>query len=1067
MSEVIKNLDDIENKVMGELKDFQIATVERIDALYRQGQKRVLVSDEVGLGKTLVARGTIAKFAKLRHEEEDELVKVVYICSNTTIAEQNIEKLRIVHNINIENANTSRLSMQHLNIFMQEYDESILNNYIQIIPLTPQTSFKITNSQGTVNERALIYAILKRVPLLKDFREELEKIFRFNVKYWDDSRDYWDSQVTKCNQISNGEYIKYMVDELIKNSEDLQELIDLCQIIKKFGDKNVKIIPIIKKFRLLFADISLNKLNPDLIIMDEFQRFKYLLNSDEESDMNKLISKFFKLDDMRILMLSATPYKMYSTLDEIYEEDIDSHYSEFLEVIKFLTETKEGYENFEKIWHNYSIELKEFNKGKFSFIEAKKIAEKKLYENICRTERISENQLSDLIVDVKNTLTVSKKDTESYEEVQKLLDDIGLNISVPIDYIKSTPYIMSFMKNYQLKKKIEKYFSKNSIEISKMNKNTFWLNKSKIDNYEKISYNNARLDNLMTHVLKDNAEKLLWIPPSLPYYELKGAFNNIDNFSKTLIFSSWEMVPRMISSMISYEIERKTIGKLKDYNPNIRYFTKNRSLSARLRFNQMSVFTLIYPSIFLVDVYNPKDCLNRNLSLEEIEKEIKHKIKEKLDKLPKKDSEREDQRWYYLAPILLDTLEYGNSFGRWYSDIKKLMSEKYQKKVGFQNLLDKFYHIYIFYQRDLGRQPDDLVDVLCDMAIGSPSICAYRLFKNEFEDDSLIDLYNKYSSDIGRSFINFMNHPESIAVIDLTYKSNSNDSYWKNVLKYSKDGNLQAVFEEYVHLISSGLYNNNEEKLLKITNTLLSSFNLKTTNYDFDTFNNFKSKVLGNEYSPNTLRSHFAVAFTEGSNQNETDRKKAVRDAFNSPFRPFVLASTSIGQEGLDFHNYCRRIVHWNLPSNPIDLEQREGRINRFECLAIRQNIAKRYGNIHFKTNQIWDELFIEAYNNEKIGQCSDLIPYWGLNDSTDMIKIERVVPLYPFSRDVVKYERLIKLLSLYRLTLGQSRQEYILDNIFKNIDVGEKDYQELFINLSPYYNSDNKDFNKHYNFST
>ena len=37
-----------------------------------------------------------------------------------------------------------------------------------------------------------------------------------------------------------------------------------------------------------------------------------------------------------------------------------------------------------------------------------------------------------------------------------------------------------------------------------------------------------------------------------------------------------------------------------------------------------------------------------------------------------------------------------------------------------------------------------------------------------------------------------------------------------------------------------------------------------------------------------------------------------------------MLASTSIGQEGLDFHNYCRRIVHWNLPSNPIDLEQRE-----------------------------------------------------------------------------------------------------------------------------------------------
>jgi len=36
--------------------------------------------------------------------------------------------------------------------------------------------------------------------------------------------------------------------------------------------------------------------------------------------------------------------------------------------------------------------------------------------------------------------------------------------------------------------------------------------------------------------------------------------------------------------------------------------------------------------------------------------------------------------------------------------------------------------------------------------------------------------------------------------------------------------------------------------------------------------------------------------------------------------------TTSIGQEGLDFHYYCRKIVHWNLPSNPVDLEQREGR---------------------------------------------------------------------------------------------------------------------------------------------
>ena len=92
MSSVSDKLPEIEAKIMSGLKDFQRATVERIDELYRSGQMRVLVSDEVGLGKTLVARGTVAKLAKLRKEQGDNLVKVVYICSNAAIADQNLSQ---------------------------------------------------------------------------------------------------------------------------------------------------------------------------------------------------------------------------------------------------------------------------------------------------------------------------------------------------------------------------------------------------------------------------------------------------------------------------------------------------------------------------------------------------------------------------------------------------------------------------------------------------------------------------------------------------------------------------------------------------------------------------------------------------------------------------------------------------------------------------------------------------------------------------------------------------------------------------------------------------------------
>lgn len=101
--------------------------------------------------------------------------------------------------------------------------------------------------------------------------------------------------------------------------------------------------------------------------------------------------------------------------------------------------------------------------------------------------------------------------------------------------------------------------------------------------------------------------------------------------------------------------------------------------------------------------------------------------------------------------------------------------------------------------------------------------------------------------------------------------------------------------------------------------------------------------------------------------------------------------------------------------------------------------------------------MFDVAAKEENDGKGSDLIPFWGLTEREDMVKIERIVPMYPFSRDGLAYERLIKILSLYRLTLGQARQEELLEYIFQNCEDVD-DMKKLFINLSPYYkNADNE----------
>ena len=1118
---VADQLDEIEQRIMRGLKDFQKATVERIDYLYRNGQDRILVSDEVGLGKTLIARGTVAKLAKLRKEENDNLFKVVYVCSNAAIAQQNLQKLKITDNASLGDISSSRLSMQHLNIFNQEHDPNLMNQYIQLIPLTPDTSFRITSGTGTVQERALMYAILKHIPELELFtdvqgnrKDCLEIAMMGRAKNaWDCwCKDRYEKQVSDCDNKSNGEYLRYMLERLNQELNEVwyddvkyrDALLSLCNKSDKCDrDEN----EIVSQLRKIFAKISIEKLEPDLVIMDEFQRFKYLINSDTDTEIGMLSHRFFNANStthkVRMLLLSATPYKMYSTPEEIDDSRIDEHYIEFLNVMNFLNENSKNGQSFMEVWKDYSVKLKEMNLGDLSVLAVQKEkAEKVMYQTVCRTERISEKVNADFIDDssVKESLEVMEGDILSYLQIQKLVDDLGLGFNVPVDYIKSTPYILSFMRDYKLKRELFDYFRKHRRAISKINKTYLWLSRKNLNHYKPINYNNARLMRIMNTVLsmglnsreqKNNSsgglENLLWLPPSLPYYELTGVYKKSEMSTKTLIFSSWEMVPRMLSCLISYEVERYTVGKLK-YERKVgsktvtvqpTYFANNedeisgkRYPPARMTFrdNQpatLNLFCLIYPSEFLANCYEPIDCLNKKLGIEEIKKLVGDKITDKLklfaDKLnlsKASESGKPDRRWLYLAPVLLDSRDYVLSWVNSYVDNNKDNNQKgiVTPKVIIEHIkfIKDLLNSDSFY--DLGKMPEELVSVLTDMAIASPAICIYRSYHRYLGENEKLE--PQLPCELARVFINRMNTPEATAVVERAYGKKSDDAHWRNLLSYCIDGNLQAVFDEYAHLLSNGL-DRGAGIISALHNQMMESMSIRSTPYYIDTFNNFKNKVEKNKVQNVSMRSHFAVSFTKGDgDESDIDRKKILRNAFNSPFRPFVLASTSIGQEGLDFHNYCRRIVHWNLPSNPIDLEQREGRINRFECLAIRQNIAKRYGNIEFK-NDVWSEMFDKAneYKNQHFGGSSDLIPYWGLPEREDMIKIERIVPMYPCSRDCMAYERLIKILSMYRLTLGQTRQQELLDYLFKNCDEPEK-LRDLFINLSPYY-KENKSSDK------
>lgn len=169
---------------------------------------------------------------------------------------------------------------------------------------------------------------------------------------------------------------------------------------------------------------------------------------------------------------------------------------------------------------------------------------------------------------------------------------------------------------------------------------------------------------------------------------------------------------------------------------------------------------------------------------------------------------------------------------------------------------------------------------------------------------------------------------------------------------------------------------------------------------------------------------------------------------------------TSVGQEGLDFHPYCHAIVHWDLPSNPVDLEQREGRVHRYKGHAVRKNVAKAY-HCHLRTlleneqDQLatqdpWQQLFqiAEANRSETEG---DLIPYW-IFPLEDGHYIERHVPIHHLSRDFIKLTDLRRALTVYRMVFGQPRQEDLIQFLLEHYDSDTVNcaVNELRMDLSP-----------------
>ena len=167
-------------------------------------------------------------------------------------------------------------------------------------------------------------------------------------------------------------------------------------------------------------------------------------------------------------------------------------------------------------------------------------------------------------------------------------------------------------------------------------------------------------------------------------------------------------------------------------------------------------------------------------------------------------------------------------------------------------------------------------------------------------------------------------------------------------------------------------------------------------------------------------------------NTSANDNKpiEQLNEAFNSPFYPMILFAGRGAQEGLDFHKYCRKIDHMTIPKGAASFDQRQGRIDRFRGLLVRERAFEQCENKRCCPDKetYWEDLFTKLeseWKNENQNWKNDqLFPDWQIKEPEDFkskYHFERVVPYLKYTDEEAEYRVIEQQLNSYRSSLGAS----------------------------------------------
>jgi hypothetical protein len=1052
----------------------------------RKGCQRFLLADEVGLGKTHVAKGVIDE---LRRRSRKPFV-VFYISSNREIANQNRRKLAT--------ADDSEPVDDRLTLFARHVlRRTSQGKATRLLTLTPGTSLFLGRSTGVSEERLLLLFFIRRLRR-QLFKKQTKDLFRCSV-----NKRRW-RECSHSRELSR-RFPKRFDRSLIRNlrREWSKPLKQLRKLLKDKPNRKAK-NRVIGDLRFGLARAVVKALDPSLIVLDEFQRFRDVLTRPTvdhlEGKQRKAVTRhvltdwFFEQAGPPILLLSATPYRMYATSAEDTGHDL--HLKELFDVLRFLAGPNTDEQQLRQLRSLFTrfrerIERVPKQEARDSELLAlKEGIETTLRKWICRTERNwyyldVQKGIDDRVAREGHELPSAAEVRELKGLAQLMVRHAGEGSAQVVDYWKSAPACLAFMsEQYEVQRRLRANRDRTARIIERR------LLPAARD-LPKLVERNLKMRRLSDALFSSYKSDwpFLWCRPTYTYWR-DGLFDSDGpEPRKLLVFSHWRFVPGAIALLLSDRMERM-IGC--DSGAAWRQ-------SEPLRFRQdrsLGVFDVCFPSPGLAAAVDPTEIAlslakssARQVRLRAVERIARGRLKTALRDAGvrvKRSSSGTGRGSLWQIVAALDSARHSDKGGREVeaSDWLERALAHYRPSAARRGRQSTEYErdtisVYRSWLGGTGSASDETrwiteqqFDRLLRMALHSPAVCLLRAIQRAVPAATLSSWYSDALNAGLGGVRHFFNRTYARGIVNRSTPHGR--GYADRVLDYCARGQLQAVLDEYAFLLAEQ-ETSVDRRVADVAKAVASGLTRVLSLGSGAPRVRVRSANAKRRWVTTQKRSHFALAFAEESSEDGggRSRRRYTREAFNSPFWPFVLATTSVGQEGLDFHWYCRDVVHWNLPSNPIDLEQREGRINRRNGLVIRRSIAKdiSLGEVEPASgagSSVWTGALnvLRGRGSGVHHERHGLFPHWlyeGGRSSASTERIHRHVFSYWGSRDLQRYRRLKQDLALYRLAFGQVNQEDLLARLRPQGVTNGKDeagrsskhLEAYMLNLAPFSRGD------------